>query len=96
MAGLPLAGFCAYLRWWVRAYDAEEGVAVRVYVSNCRQWLFVQIAPGFWIRTHPCVEHYMCPRCGAIQGRPCTGLGDLPTGGTHHVRRKAWKADRGG
>lgn len=47
---------------------------------------------GYWIRTHVCVIHVSCTACHAPIGRACTHSRGHEMGGTHYVRRDAYKA----
>lgn len=54
--------------------------------------VFVRVARGIYMRTHPCVLHVACPYCKAPAGMPCKGAdlrSNAPTSQTHHKRREA-------
>lgn len=51
--------------------------------------VFVRVARGLYIKTHPAVVAAACSYCGAPRGAACVGVRGHPMAGTHLARRKA-------
>lgn len=57
-------------------------------LSEDKLSLFIPIAQGLWIKTHPCVADRACPACSAERYEPCKGNGVLPVAFTHTSRQQ--------